>query len=393
MSGALRRIATSAFVALPYQIADRIHPWRRRMYRETAVTAVEADERTLLIGPVNSAGQGYAWARAAELLPGVTAVNLMYRGTADRFGFPADHSVRADVASGVRRWQEGERRAIESAFTHVIVESGAHLFDTHVSMADHLRSMADAGISVALLFHGSDIRRPRTHARSEPDSPFRDGQYDETELLETITSRNHALIEQAGLPVFVSTPDLLLDVPNATWLPVVVQPERWSEAAPQAALERPRPVVVHAPSRAGLKGSALIEQVVHRLHDDGIIEYREVQGVPANEMPRVYGDSDVVLDQFSLGIYGVAACEAMAAGRLVVSHVSDFVRSEVRARTGADLPILESTAADLERVLRDIAAHRERYAETASAGTEFVRRVHDGRASAGVLGGFLGRPD
>ncbi len=45
--------------------------------------------------------------------------------------------------------------------------------------------------------------------------------------------------------------------------------------------------------------------------------------MPADAMPEVYGGADIVLDQFPLGTYGVAACEALVAGRLVVSHVSD----------------------------------------------------------------------
>lgn len=390
MSDVLRRLATSIFLALPYQIADRAHPWRRLAYRETPVTRVAPGDRTLLIGPVNSAGQGFAWARAAERLPGVSAANLMYRGGGDRFRFPANHSVRAEVASGVRRWQDAERTAILRSFTHVIVESGAHLFGTHAPVADHLKAMTDAGLEAALLFHGSDIRLPSRHAQEEPDSPFIRGEYAETEQLETIARNNRALIESTGLPVFVSTPDLLAYVPRGTWLPVVVDWRHWQASAPATALTRPRPVVVHAPSRAGLKGSALIGPVVRRLHDEGVIEYREVEAVPASDMPAVYGDSDIVLDQFSLGSYGVAACEAMAAGRLVISHVSELVRHEVRDRTGHELPILESTAAGLEQLLRDVARRPGRYRAFAEVGPVFVQAVHDGRRSADVLAAFLG---
>ncbi|GAA2854980.1 hypothetical protein MIAR_15040 [Microbacterium arabinogalactanolyticum] len=392
MTGVLRELATSIFVALPYQVADRIHPWRRRMHRETPVTCATPGERTLLIGPVNSAGQGYAWARAAERLPGVSAVDLMYRGRADRFMFPADHSVPAEVASGIRRWQDAERAAILRSFTHVIVESGARLFGTHAPVADHLRAMTDAGVEVALLFHGSDIRLPSRNAQEEKDSPFADDDA-ETRQLEEIARNNRALIDATGLPVFVSTPDLLAYVPEASWLPVVVDPDRWDAAAPSTALTRARPVVVHAPSRAGLKGSALIDPVVRRLHDEGVIEYREVQGIPSGDMPAVYGASDIVLDQFSLGIYGVAACEAMASGRLVISHVSDLVRGEVRERTGVELPILESTADGLEDLLRDVVARPDRYAAVAARGPAFVRDVHDGRRSAAALAPFLGVAD
>ena len=91
----------------------------------------------------------------------------------------------------------------------------------------------------------------------------------------------------------------------------------------------------------------------------------------------------------SLGIYGVAACEAMASGRLVVSHVSAYVRDTVEAATGRRLPIVESTAADLEATLRAVVADPGAYREEAARGPGFVREVHDGRMSSLVLASFL----
>ena len=92
-----------------------------------------------------------------------------------------------------------------------------------------------------------------------------------------------------------------------------------------------------------------------------------------------------MLDQFSLGIYGVATCEALSTGRVVVSHVSDQVRDHVRRATGRELPVVESRAADLDRVIRGIVADRERHRSIAADGPDFVREVHDGRRSAEVL--------
>ena len=110
-----------------------------------------------------------------------------------------------------------------------------------------------------------------------------------------------------------------------------------------------------------------------------------MRGVAAEQMPEVYGTADIVLDQFALGIYGVAACEALAAGRIVVSHVGEFTRDAVRDRTGLRLPIIEARADRLDAVLRSVVAERERYRALAASGPEFVRTVHDGRRSAQVL--------
>jgi hypothetical protein len=164
--------------------------------------------------------------------------------------------------------------------------------------------------------------------------------------------------------VLVSTPDLLEHVPQATWLPVVVDVELWGRAVSDPPLKRERPVVVHAPSNAGLKGSDLIGETLRGLDADGLLEYRELRGV--------------------------AACEAMAAGRLVISHVSESTRAEVRDRTGLELPILETRAESLAATLRDVIADRGGSAALAARGPSFVAAVHDGEQSARVLGGFLG---
>jgi glycosyltransferase involved in cell wall biosynthesis len=121
-----------------------------------------------------------------------------------------------------------------------------------------------------------------------------------------------------------------------------------------------------------------------------LIEYRRVEGVPSQEMPALYRNADIVLDQFRLGDYGVAACEAMAAGRLVIGHVSDEVRDRVRRSTGLELPIVESRFSSVGEVIEDVLSDRESWTSRAERGPEFVRAVHDGARSARVLAPFLG---
>ncbi|WP_052460573.1 glycosyltransferase family protein [Microbacterium gorillae] len=370
-------------------VARLWHEWQdRRAARDAGTTPITRAERTLFIGPVNSAGQGFAWARAAERIPGVAAADFMYRNPDDVFGFPADHEVPTVFFRVNKHWQRAQRRAVRRRFSHVIVESGRHLFGSDGAVSDQVRPLIDRGVQVALLWHGSDIRSPGAHAAAEPDSPFHGDRYADTERLTEITAVNHALMRELALPVFVSTPDLLRFVPGATWLPVVVDVQRWARPAPPQRLAN-RPVVVHAPSNAGLKGTELITELMRRLDAEGLVEYREIHGVAAADMPGIYGEADIVLDQFGLGIYGVAAVEAMAAGRLVISHVGDDVREAVRHESGRELPIVEARAVDLERVLREVVARPDRFAEIAASGVSFAGEVHDGARSARALESFL----
>lgn len=361
--------------------------WRWRTSRIPRPTVASSPVR-LIIGPTNSAGQGFRWARAAERLGDVGAYAFSIRPPDDRFRFPADGRVSSLDYSKNYVWRKRQCDDVSQGFTHVLLESGKGLWrgDT----AEQITELRMLGINVGLLFHGSDIRTPSVHAQLEPDSPFAGGAHPATEKLERQSIDNHDLARSSGCPIFVSTPQLLDFQPDATWLPVVIDPDPFRAAAHEPPLDRERPVVLHAPSKRSMKGSEAIEPVLRALEAEGLIEYREVTGVPADQMAALYGSADIVLDEFVMGGYGVTACEAMAGGRLVLAHVSDRHRATVRAAAGSDLPVVEAGIADIGDVLRRILSDRETYRELAAQGPDFVHRLHDGRYSAQALAAFLG---
>lgn len=377
--------------ALPEPLVLALNPGQLR-YAKADIPVPPPAPRTpvrLYVAPANFAGQGFRWARAAERLPGVGAVSMAFERPQD-FRFPVDDAVPVAVYATSLRWQRRQRTHVDG-FSHVVIEAGRPLFGARSDAFDEALALHARGSGVALLFHGSDIRLPSRHADATPWSPFAD--WDLAPRLAEGATRNAAGVARVrthapNVPVFVSTPDLLLDVPDATWLPVVVDPEAWRSEVPP--LARAVPVVVHAPSNPVVKGSDLIAPTLERLHAEGVVEYRRIAGVPAAQMPALYRDADVVLDQFRIGNYGVAACEAMAAGRLVVSHVTAQVRDHVRASSGKDLPVVEATPDTIEAVLRDVVARRDHYVAVAQAGPGFVADLHDGATSARVLAPFLG---
>lgn len=348
----------------------------------------------LLIAPANFAGQGYAWARAVEAhVPGA-AVRSWVRVTDATFAFPDDHRLAVGANRAGRRAHRTVRDRVAAEFDAVVLEAGRPLFGRlhGYDPVAEARWLADRGVRVALLWHGTDVRVPSEHAARHPGSPWAGHGADDgrVALLEAVARRNRRRAGEHAGPVLVSTPDLLLDLPTAQWCPVVVDVDGW--ATPDPPLQRERPVVVHIPSNPWVKGTDLVRPVLRRLEADGLLEYRELTGVPASRVREVVRTADVVLDQFRLGIYGVAACEALAAGRLVVSQVDPAVRGLVRERTGLELPVLEADADGLERVLRDVVADPARAAATAAAGPVFVREVHDGRRSAEVLSALVHAP-
>ncbi len=345
----------------------------------------------LLVGPENSAGQGGAWARAvAAHVPGAAAESFVVARD-EVFRHASGFAVPPPVFAWSRRWQSAHRAAIAAQVTHVLIESGRPILAGGVrgDIERELSWLRDRGVGIALVWHGSDVRDPDRHAAQHPLSPYADPSWASVSALRTSSATNRARAAESDLPSLVSTPDLLDDVPSAAWLPLVVDGASWAASAPPLA-HGGRPRVVHAPSRGVVKGTALIEPALRELAAEGVIEYRRIEGVAHSQMPALYRQADVVLDQFRLGSYGVAAVEALAAGRIVIGDVDDRVRDRVSDATGAALPILSARPSELADLLRRMAADPAGALALATEGPRFASEVHDGRRAAAVIAEALG---
>lgn len=342
----------------------------------------------LLVAPANYAGQAHAWARAVDAhVDGAAAQNFKDRRL--KHPYPSDLILDRVRFQGDLRWRGYWRDHVVSTFTHVIVEAGLPVLgDSEMGFEHDVARLREAGLHVALLSHGSDARIPSVHAANERWAPYEAMDANWVRTLEQIARHNVDVYTSDPGPVFLSTPGLLEFVPDGTWLPLVVDVERWRTDEP--VLQRDRPVVAHAPS-SKQKGSHHIDPILSDLDARGLIEYRRVEGVPVDDMPGVYGTADIVVDQFGAADYGVAACEALAAGRVVVSHVAPGVRDHIRRETDLDLPIVQADPETLRDVIVRLVEDREEGRATAVAGRAFVETVHDGRFAADVLSHWFAR--
>jgi hypothetical protein len=336
------------------------------------------------IGPVNYSNQGTLWAQAlVDSFPQVSTSTFAVE-VPGGFHFPSDVIVPVDFYQKSRKWQEAQANSL-SAFSHVLVEAEEPLFGRYMGRSPWKERLflRERGVSVAYMAHGTDIRIPSLHRQRTEWSPFADSTM-YLEGLERRARKNLDFLTSIDNEVFVSTPDLLLDLPTATWCPVVVDINTWAlrEQAPKTR----RPLrIVHAPSVQTMKGTQLIEPILRDLEAAGTIEYRPLQGIPSQLMPQEISWADVVLDQFRLGSYGVAACEAMAAGKIVVGHVIPEVRHIVEETTGMSLPVIEATPRSLSDVLIDLAQNTHKITSLQVSSREFVDRVHSGPRSAELL--------
>ena len=348
------------------------------------VTQVPKSGVSVAIGPVNYSNQGTLWAQArVERFPQV-ATSTFAVDVPGGFHFPSDLIVPVDFYQRSRTWQEAQANSV-SSFSHVLVEAEEPLFGRYLDRSPEKERLflQARGVSVAYMAHGTDIRIPSLHRQRTEWSPYADSTV-YLEGLEKRARKNVGFLTSIENEVFVSTPDLLLDLPTATWCPVVVDIDTWALSEQDSHAGSPLRVV-HAPSVQTMKGTQLIEPVLRELEAAGIIEYRPLQGIPSHLMPKEISWADVVLDQFRLGSYGVAACEAMAAGKIVVGHIIPEVRQIVHENTGMSVPVIEATPQSLSDVLQELAQSSQQISSLQVTSREFVGRVHSGHRSAEIL--------
>ncbi|MER6503349.1 glycosyltransferase [Streptomyces sp. NPDC001455] len=336
------------------------------------------------IGPANYAGQGAAFAQALSQANPDVSVEVVMNKRAESFDYPADVYVDAERLGDLDVQLQQVQRIV-GRYSHLIVDAFMPVFGrlNGDTIAGDLAALSKARIKVALLSHGSDIRHPARHLERHEYSLFRDAPEGIAERLQAKAEVNRRIADESGLPVFVTTPDLLDDLPMAKWTPLVVDVESW--AADRPVMERKRPIVLHAPSKRWTKGTDRVMPVLTDLHDKGVIDFRLVEGIPWAEMQALVKESDLVLDQVTTGSYGTFAVEAMAAGKPVIAYISD----SVKAAANGDLPVVSATPDTLRAVLGGLIDDRDGTAAIGRASAEFARTYHDGRWTAQVLSGFL----
>jgi len=360
--------------------------WREQVRAEKSVVATgrASTSSKVLIGPANSAGQATLWAKF-----------LTDTGTpADSMRITNDPVELFDASVKIERltWIQWQRRVsfgreVAQGYGTVFIESLRPLFAyktirtfTAERAVDDLLLMRKAKKKIGVIFHGSDIRDVDYQASLNPFSPYNNAGAE----LDAVKARAREARAQvprlikAKIPLFVTTPDLLHEVPSATWLPVCIDvPQFAAVAETQPAFAHGGvPRVLYLPSKSWVKSADIIEPILEKLDKEGVISRVRTERVPHNELPALLATCDVLVDQF-VGVIGALALEAMAAGRIVLTHVD----TDAYARVGQKPPVIPITPSTLEDVLRNLKPDPLLIA----AGREFVSANHDGRRSADAL--------
>jgi hypothetical protein len=132
------------------------------------------------------------------------------------------------------------------------------------------------------------------------------------------------------------------------------------------------PVVLHAPSRRDIKGTAEVMSALDELEREGVrFERRFLEGRPNPEVLKEIADADVVVDQLHLPLHGRLGVEAMAAGcALATCNRADWEPFP------ATRPIWHIDVANVKSRLRTLLTDRALRVRLAREGRRHVERHH-----------------
>jgi glycosyltransferase involved in cell wall biosynthesis len=176
----------------------------------------------------------------------------------------------------------------------------------------------------------------------------------------------------------VGSYDALRWVPDAHVLPPGLD---LRDYAPAPSEDRPRPVVLHAPSSRRRKGTEHVVAACEGLE----VELDVVEGLRHDEARRRYERSDIVVDQLNAGWYGIFALEAMALGKTVLSYLHPEAVQETERELGVEVPIVPVTKDTLRGRIADLAASADERRRIGALSRAYVERLHDADKGADRL--------
>ncbi len=328
------------------------------------MTAPDPAPLRILHAPRNIAGQGSDIVAALRRL-GHHAE--LWEDVPDVFGRPSDRVLALDRTDGRPTW-DALREVVEQ-FDIVHFHFGHTFVPRHGVLPPFwdLPLLRSLGLRVYFTFHGSDIRMGRIHGEINPWSGLFVGpSVPEDDRIE----KSLQVIRTYADEMFVTSVNYLAFVPDATYLPRVID---LSDLPPLPPRARSVPVLVHAPTRRGTKGTDLLLSILDQLRADGVdFELRLLEGVSHAEVMASLADADILLDNVVAGSYGIVSLEAMACSTVAVSSMSDAVIA-----AHPDVPVVRITpdtaASVLGRLIPDVEDRRR----LGGLGRAFVERVHD----------------
>ena len=180
--------------------------------------------------------------------------------------------------------------------------------------------------------------------------------------------------------IYALNPDLLHVLPNqAQFLPYSHVDLRDWRVVDKASPASKVPVILHAPSHRGVKGTRFVLDAVSRLRAEGIaLEFVLVEGISHAEARCMYRRADLLVDQLLCGWYGGLAVELMALGKPVICYIREGDLKFIPRQMREEMPIINATPTTIYDVLKEwLTKRRHELSEIGLRSRAYVEKWHD----------------
>jgi hypothetical protein len=244
-----------------------------------------------------------------------------------------------------------------------------------------LRMAAMRGSKRFVEFWGSDIRDPETEMADNPwyarvwDSGEYEYKHGESRAHSIDTQRRFA---KRGVKLLIPSPGMAPYVkpeffPQYQWTAPRLFLNEYEPHLPSAAAARP--LVVHAPTAPGGKGTKYLLAAMEKLRTEIDFDFQLIHGMPHHEARELISRCDLFVDQLIIGEYGLASVEAMALGKPVICYLKPSVLSSFPEH----VPVINASPDTVEEVLREWLRNGARRRETGERSRAWVEERHDAR--------------
>jgi glycosyltransferase involved in cell wall biosynthesis len=238
-----------------------------------------------------------------------------------------------------------------------------------------------AGKGIVVTYQGNDARQGdfcRANFEISPADEIDPGYYSAASDLHK-RFRIARFFEYADR-IYALNPDLLWVLPHqAQFLPYSHIDLRDWQPVGNGCPDPKVPVVLHAPSHRGVKGTRHVLDAISRLQANGVaLEFILVEGLSHAKARRVYERADLLIDQVLCGWYGGLAVEFMALGKPVICYIReddlDFIPEKMRR----DLPIINATPTTIYDVVKEwLTVRKQKLPEVGRRSRTYVENWHD----------------
>lgn len=246
-----------------------------------------------------------------------------------------------------------------------------------------------AGKGIFVTYQGDDARQGdfcRSHFDIHFANEVEPGYYSAES--DARKRRDIAVFNRYADKIYALNPDLLHVLPTrAQFMPYSHIDLREWQPANYASTSKTRPLVIHAPSHGGVKGTRYVLEAVSRLKAEGIqFDFTLVEKLSHIEARCVYEKADLVVDQLLSGWYGGLSVEMMALGKPVICYMRGddlkFIDNEMRE----ELPIINADPSNIFEVLREcLTVRRYQLSNMGHKGRLFVEKWHNPSKIAEML--------